>query len=351
MSSTRHSSGNGSRAMIGAGRSHGAAPAVERQAALAGRSPVPRPERAPRSSSSASASTSSASPCRPRSAAATASASCVPEPSPACAGMASRIDDAVTDRQPEMLGESLRQVRPPAPPAARSRCSPGVRLSSSNCLRRIERQPEAAEAPAQAAVQIEKTEMQARRRPKLSRSLALPGSSRDFAAEGGLFGRPRPRIMVRHGVAGPLWQRQGGRSTMSERASERTYSDAEVEERLKTRAAALEAGGRLDPAQIQDGQLEGHADGDQHRRPPRRGRLAPPRHHRLLRLGRGAADEPRRQGHHRQGFRARQEDRGGRPVAARRRRAARSRGRRAATSASPTSNTTPERLQRDRAAG
>jgi 4a-hydroxytetrahydrobiopterin dehydratase len=94
----------------------------------------------------------------------------------------------------------------------------------------VKRETEAAEPPAQAAVQIEETKMQA-------------GSHRNCHAV------PHPQIPVfreakrivwasssPHYVATgfqPVWQRRKGRSTMSERAAERTYSDAEVEERLK----------------------------------------------------------------------------------------------------------------------
>ena len=67
---------------------------------------------------------------------------------------------------------------------------------------------------------------------------------------------------------------------------------------------------------LQDRGLEGHADGDQHRRPPRRGCLAPSRHHRILCLGRGSAHVARRQGHYRARFPAGEEDRGGCRLAA-----------------------------------
>ena len=136
---------------------------------------------------------------------------------------------------------------------------------------------------------------------------------------------------------------------MSERASERTYSDAEVEERLKNELPHWNLEDGWIRRKYKTAQLERHADGDQHGRPPGRGRLAPPRHHGLLCLGRGAPDEPRRQGHHRQGFRSwRRRSRrssSGSPA----RRAARSRGRRRGTSASPTSSTTlSSGLQSDR---
>ena len=77
--------------------------------------------------------------------------------------------------------------------------------------------------------------------------------------------------------------------------------------------------------------------------PSGRGGVAPSRPHRVLRLGRGPADEPRPQGHHRQGFRAGEEDRGGGALAAGARAGGALEGTPRTTCASPTSSTTSPR--------
>ena len=63
--------------------------------------------------------------------------------------------------------------------------------------------------------------------------------------------------------------------------ADEVYAAEEVDARLEGRVAEVELRGRLDPPQVQDQRLEGHADGGQHRRPPRRGGLAPPGPHRV----------------------------------------------------------------------
>ena len=200
-SSTRQASGNGRRAMIGAGRVRGPAPAVERQGRPARRSRVPMPERAPRSSASASPATSSAHAVQPARA---------PPPRQARAACRSRarhapewprrIDDAVTGIGRPRCAASRRDAAAPralrlravgAARRARAELQTPSRGASSASPRLPNRRPET-------AVQIEKSEMQARARPPLSRDSLMPrASSRDFTAKGGLFGRPRPRIMVR----------------------------------------------------------------------------------------------------------------------------------------------------------
>ena len=123
----------------------------------------------------------------------------------------------------------------------------------------------------------------------------------------------------------------------------KVYSEDEAKARLAARAAALVPRGRLDPAPLPDQQLEGHADGDQRGGPSGRGRVAPSGPHRVLCLGRGPADDPRPQGHDRQGLRAGEEDRGGGAVAARPRRRCARRHARRTICASPTSSTTRPR--------
>ena len=127
---------------------------------------------------------------------------------------------------------------------------------------------------------------------------------------------------------------------MAERKQERVYSAEEAAERLKR---------ELPHWYFEDGWIRrryktsswkgtlmvinavGHLAGG----------LASPGHHRFLRLGRGPLDEPCRQGHHRQGLRARQEDRGGGGMAAGPRRRS-ARGTPQDDLASPTSNMTSE---------
>src|SRR5271157_6619536 len=78
-----------------------------------------------------------------------------------------------------------------------------------------------------------------------------------------------------------------------------------------TAPAALEARGLVDHPHVPYAFLESHADRDQHRRPPRRSGLAPPGHRRVVRVGAGEAEHPFGGRHHRQGFRARRQDREG----------------------------------------
>ncbi len=96
---------------------------------------------------------------------------------------------------------------------------------------------------------------------------------------------------------------------------EKTYSDTETEARLKRdcRSGGWKA---ASSAASTAPMVEGHADGDQHRRSSGRGRMASPGDRRVLCLGRGEITEPCRQGHHRQGFpRTGEEDRGRHSVA------------------------------------
>ena len=164
----------------------------------AGRSPVPSPERARDRAASASASTSSASPCSRREA---------PPPRQARAVSRSRARHAPEWPRASRCGDRTgrprcsanrgdmprRPLRLRAARAARR----GVAAELENCLA-------AHRAPARGC-RIAGPDLRSDRetrdagapRPKLLRSFACPGSSRDFAAKGGLFGRPRPRIMVR----------------------------------------------------------------------------------------------------------------------------------------------------------
>ncbi len=85
--------------------------------------------------------------------------------------------------------------------------------------------------------------------------------------------------------------------------------------------------------------LEIDADGHQHSRPSGRGRLASPRYHRFLRLGRGQADEPCGKGITDKDFELAKKIEEAVAVAAGRAKAARWKARHRPTSASPTSNT------------
>src|SRR5215467_12481747 len=99
---------------------------------------------------------------------------------------------------------------------------------------------------------------------------------------------------------------------MTESTKERTYSSEEVEARLK--------------GELPHWYLEGGWIRRKYRTHSWKGTLMVINavghlaeaawHHRVIRMGRGAAAEPRRQGHHRQGLRAGEENRGRGPLAA-----------------------------------
>ena len=104
---------------------------------------------------------------------------------------------------------------------------------------------------------------------------------------------------------------------------EPTYDEAQIAERL-TRAARLVLRGRLDPPRLQDRRLADDADARQRDRLLRRGGVPPSRSRGDLGPRDGQADDAQRRRDHRQGFRARPPDRGGRRCGVRPR-AARSR--------------------------
>src|SRR5271157_1848248 len=68
------------------------------------------------------------------------------------------------------------------------------------------------------------------------------------------------------------------------------------------RAPILALRKRLDQTDFSHLELEGNADGDQRRRPPRGGGLASSRSPSVLRMGRSEIANPYREGDHRQGL-------------------------------------------------
>ena len=151
-------------------------PAESRCSALCQRRPpgrrartsaTPTPERAPRSSRRASSRALSGNPANRRNAVAIASASWVPEPSPACAGMAFEMMSFLPVSRPRL--SAMRRARC----APRSRSSPktsklGASAKMNAGLERVDGETNRSEPSAKIPGEIEKTQMQTRRRRDLN---------------------------------------------------------------------------------------------------------------------------------------------------------------------------------------
>src|SRR6266849_6329990 len=247
--------------------------------------------------------------------AATASAICVPDPRPAWAGTVCSILAAWAplSRRCRCIISRCRATRA---------CS-GPSMPAEAAVRRLIRVPNSAIASPMLAKRRPKPPLGSRK-PRCNRAGAVTVTLAAVGAElpanrflpvffrQTVFARivETCRTSDRHGggsaKVGPHERSQEG--THVQRCGGRGAAQAGL--------AALVPGGRLDPASLPNPRLEGHPDGDQRGRTSGRGRMAPSRHHRILCMGRGASAESRRQGHHGQGFRAREEDRGSGALAA-----------------------------------
>src|SRR6185312_8790894 len=147
----------------------------------------------------------------------------------------------------------------------------------------VKGEADAAEAAAEPAMEVEEAEMKPRRREHLDRVASALLRPERLLPHGFTIDLTAGGIKPPAAAEGSDGRAQDARAQLCRERGDRA---------ARPRAAALALREWLDPAQVQDAWLEGHADGDQRGRPSRRGRLAPSRPHRLLCLGRGAPDDP-----------------------------------------------------------
>src|SRR5947208_8330361 len=226
---TRHGSGKARRLTTGGVRVAAPRP-PSRMSPPRSNTPMPMPERPPRPSRRASPARSGGRSWSLRIAAATASASCVPEPRPTCAGTVCSMSTVYAPLSPRCRRIVSRccSTRARSGPATRAATAVQMRIRVPNC---------ASASP-----------MLANRRPKPPPGSRKPKCRRagawtvtQAAVCPGLPGMDSPAVLPPNGfdrmrrqalqaIVRANWQRS---IPMNEVKKERTYSDAEVEARLK----------------------------------------------------------------------------------------------------------------------
>ena len=214
---------------------------------------MPMADRAPRSTSSPSSRGAVRRALRAASSAAPmASASCVPEPRPAWAGMAALISTLVGAVERQGLGEAAQRPRARASLSGPSALKCAAALQHELGARAVDGEADAAEAPPEAAVEVEEAEMQPRgrddahgRRPERARAsasgLPLAGGSVCVASASGITVEPTDASVHDKARRGQY----GGRAR-------KAHAGGRSQRLAAAKPAELAAGGRLDPANIQD---------------------------------------------------------------------------------------------------